>query len=186
MNLPAWNGMPFWSKQTSQALHTSHFAQASLQMARSLVRCPSSYRPPLDDRNFTSRGSSMKRTITASACLSALVGLTALAPSQALAQQNIAIAYEQPKKAEFGPILDRLRKRKVLETLQQFLSPLQFPMTVKTAECGAPYASYKAGGPIIICYEYVGLIESVLPAEKDPSNPTMPETLGRIGANPVT
>jgi len=128
----------------------------------------------------------MKRTITASACVGVLIGLIALAPSQALAQQNIAIVYEQPKKAEYGPILDRLRKRKVLETLQQFLSPLQFPMTVKTAECGAPYAPYKAGGPIIICYEYVGLIESVLPAEKDPSNPTMPETLGRIGANPVT
>jgi len=132
----------------------------------------------------------MKRTITASACLSALVGLTALAPSQALAQQNIAIAYEQPKKAEYGPIVDRLRKRKVLETLQQFLSPLQFPMTVKTAECGAPYAPYKAGGPVIICYEYAALIESVLPGEKGaPSDPTMPEmfkTLGRIGPNLIT
>jgi hypothetical protein len=130
----------------------------------------------------------MKRTITASACVSALIGLIALAPSQALAQQNITIVYEQPKKAEYGPILDRLRKRKVLETLQQFLSPLQFPMTVKTAECGAPYAPYKAGGPIIICYEYVGLIESVLPGEKDPapSGPTKPETLGRIGPNPIT
>jgi putative metallopeptidase DUF4344 len=128
----------------------------------------------------------MKRTITASACVSALVGLIALAPSQALAQQNISIVYEQPKKAEHGPILDRLRKRKVLESLQQFLSPLQFPMTVKTAECGAPYAPYKAGGPIIICYEYVGLIESVLPGEKDPSDPTTPQTLGRVGANLVT
>jgi len=129
----------------------------------------------------------MKRTITASACVGVLIGLIALAPSQALAQQNIAIVYEQPKKAEYGPILDRLRKRKVLETLQQFLSPLQFPMTVKTAECGAPYAPYKARGPIIICYEYVGLIESVLPGEKDPvPDPTKPETLGRVGAFPVT
>ena len=129
----------------------------------------------------------MKRTITASACVGTLIGLTALVPSQALAQQNIAIIYEQPKKAEYGPILDRLRKRKVLETLQQFLSPLQFPMTVKTAECGAPYAPYKARGPIIICYEYVGLIESVLPGEKDPvPDPTKPETLGRVGAFPVT
>ena len=130
----------------------------------------------------------MKRTITASACVGTLIGLTALVPSQALAQQNIAIIYEQPKKAEYGPILDRLRKRKVLETLQQFLSPLQFPMTVKTAECGAPFAPYKAGGPIVICYEYVGLIESVLPGEKDPvsPDPTTPDTLGRVGPNPVT
>ena len=60
----------------------------------------------------------MKRTITAPACLAALIELTALAPSQAYAQQNISISYEQPKKAAVdGPHRDRLRKRKVLETL---------------------------------------------------------------------
>src|SRR5689334_12860136 len=77
-----------------------------------------------------SRGLPMKRTITAAACLAALIGLTALAPSQANAQQNISISYEQPKKAAYSAILDRLRKRKVLETLQQFLSPLQFPLSI--------------------------------------------------------
>jgi hypothetical protein len=138
-----------------------------------------------------SRGLSMKRTITAPACLAALIGLTALAPSQALAQQNISISYEKPKKASYGPILERLQKRKVLETLQQFLSPLQFPLTVKTAECGAHYAPYKAGGPVTICYEFVDLIESVLPGEQGPRSPdpTMQEmfkTLGRIGPNLIT
>src|SRR5262249_1448030 len=108
-----------------------------------------------------SRGLSMKRTITAPACLAALIGVTALAPSQAFAQQNISVVYEQPKKASYGPIVDRLKKRKALETLQQFLSPLQFPLTVKTAECGAQYAPYKSGGPVTICYEFVDLIESV-------------------------
>jgi hypothetical protein len=138
-----------------------------------------------------SRGLSMKRTITASACLAALIGVTALAPSQALAQQNISIVYEKPKKAAYGPILERLQKRKVLETLQQFLSPLQFPLTIKTAECGAHYAPYKAGGSVTICYEYVDLIESVLPGEQGPRSPdpTMQEmfkTLGRIGPNLIT
>jgi len=133
----------------------------------------------------------MKRTITASACLAALIGGIALAPSQALAQQNISIVYEKPKKAAYGPILERLQKRKVLETLQQFLSPLQFPLTVKTAECGAHYAPYKAGGPVTICYEFADLIESVLPGEQGPRSPdpTMQEmfkTLGRIGPNLIT
>ena len=107
----------------------------------------------------------MKRTITApactaSVCLAALIGITALAPSQALAQQNIAIAYEKPKKAAYGPILDRLQKRKVLETLQQFLSPLQFPLTIKTAECGAHYAPYKAGGSALFKSPHVHLDRS--------------------------
>ncbi len=133
----------------------------------------------------------MKRTITASACVAALVGLTALTPSRALAQQNISIAYEQPKKAEYLAIMKRLQQRKVLETLQQFLSPLQFPLTVRTAECGTHYAPYKAGGPVTICYEFVDLIESVLPGEKGPQSPdpTMQEmfkTLGRIGPNLIT
>src|SRR5215813_2120112 len=48
--------------------------------------------------------------------LPALIGLTALAPSQARAQQNISISYEQPKKAAYVEILNRLRKRKALET----------------------------------------------------------------------
>jgi len=133
----------------------------------------------------------MKRTITASACAAALVGLTALATSPALAQQNITISYEQPKKAEYGAILARLQQRKVLETLQQFLSPLQFPLTVRTAECGAHYAPYKAGGAVTICYEFVDLIESVLPGEKGPRSPDpnlqeMFKTLGRIGPNLIT
>jgi Putative metallopeptidase len=133
----------------------------------------------------------MKANITAPACVAALVGLTALVSSPALAQENVKIVYEQPKKAEFGAILDRLRKRKVLETLQQFLSPLKFPLTVRTAECGAYYAPYKHGGPVTICYEFVDLIESVLPGEKgvrspDPNLQDMFKTLGRIGPNLIT
>jgi hypothetical protein len=133
----------------------------------------------------------MKPTLTTSACAAALIGLTALMSSSAHAQQNITIAYEQPKKAEYVAILDRLRKRKVLETLQQFLSPLKFPLTVRTAECGAHYAPYKHGGPVTICYEFVDLIESVVPGEKgvrstDPGLPNMFGTLGKIGPNLIT
>jgi hypothetical protein len=132
----------------------------------------------------------MKRTITATACAAAF-GLAVFA-APAFAQANIKIIYEQPKKPEFGPILDRLRQRKVLETLQVFLSPLKFPLTVRTAECGSYYAQFKMGDPVTICYEYVDLIESVMPGEKgsprssDPNNPDMFKYLGRIGPILVT
>jgi hypothetical protein len=133
----------------------------------------------------------MKPTLTTSACAAAVIGLAALLSTPARAQQNITIAYEPPKKAEYIPMMDRLRKRKVLETLQQFLSPLKFPLTVRTAECGAHYSPYKHGGPVTICYEFVDLIESVLPGEKgvrstDPTLPNMFGTLGKIGPNLIT
>jgi hypothetical protein len=132
----------------------------------------------------------MKRTFIVPACVAALFGLAVYVPP-ALAQQNITIKYEPPKKAEYGPILERLRQRKVLETLQQFLSPLKFPLTVQTAECGAYYAPYKTGGPLTICYEYVDLIESILPGDKGPTSPDpdlqqMFRTLGRIGPILIT
>jgi hypothetical protein len=131
----------------------------------------------------------MKRTITATVCAAAF-GLAVFA-EPALAQANIKIVYEQPKKAEFTPIMQRLQQRKVLETLQVFLSPLKFPLTVRTAECGGYYAQYKMGDPVTICYEYVDLIESVMPGEKgprspDPNNPDMFRYLGRIGPILVT
>ena len=46
--------------------------------------------------------------------------------------------------------------RKVLETLQQFLSPLQFPLTIKTAECGAYYAPYLMPGMYQLTIEAQG------------------------------
>jgi len=131
----------------------------------------------------------MKRTITATACAAAF-GL-AIYAAPALAQENIKIAYEQPKKPEYAAILARLKERKVLETLQVFLSPLKFPITVKTSECGSYYAPYKMGDAVTICYEYVDLIESVMPGEKgprssDPNQPDMFKYLGRIGPILVT
>jgi hypothetical protein len=75
--------------------------------------------------------------------------------------------------------------------LQQFLSPLQFPLTAMTRECGDYYASYKSGGPLSICYEYIDLIESVVPGEKgpkgtDPKYQDLFKYLGRIGPVLVT
>jgi hypothetical protein len=103
----------------------------------------------------------MTRTITISvtAYLLALIG-TVILDAPAIAQDNITIVYEPPNKVEFQPIYQKLKDRAVLETLQRFLSPIKTMLTVKTDEChGNYYAPYQAGGPVIICYEYVSLIE---------------------------
>jgi hypothetical protein len=134
----------------------------------------------------------MSRTITISvtAYFLALIG-TVILDAPAIAQDNITIIYEPPNKVEFQPIYQKLKDRAVLETLQRFLSPIKTMLTVKTDEChGNYYAPYQAGGPVIICYEYVSLIESVMPGEetlKSPQHyPGLLNYLGRIGPILVT
>jgi putative metallopeptidase DUF4344 len=111
-------------------------------------------------------------------------------PGTASAQENIKISYEPTQK--FGTIASTLRQRKALETLRAFLSPLKFPLTVRTAECGGYYAPYQPDGAVVtLCYEYMDLIESVMPGEKGPKspdkdNPDVFRNLGQIGPVLVT
>src|SRR5260370_24997170 len=91
-------------------------------------------------------------------------------PSLAQEQTNqINIVYEEPKKADYRPIYERLKQRKVLEILQQFLSPLKLPrkLTVKTGECGGdPFAPYLPGREGTICYEFIHLVGKAQPPEQ--------------------
>jgi hypothetical protein len=81
---------------------------------------------------------------------------------------QIEIAYVEPRQAKYREIYQRVKQLHVLETLQEFLAPLRLPdkLTVKIDECGGamtiPYAS-KA--PVVICYEYIALIEANIPTE---------------------
>jgi len=135
----------------------------------------------------------MKRIglIAAAACGIASIVL-AVSAVPAAAQKQTTITYEEPKSKELRPFYLKLKKLAVLETLQKFLSPLKFSLALKAAECGGPYAPYTPGGPVTICYEYVSLIESVLPGEQatlkspDKSIPDLFGDLGRIGPVLVT
>ena len=51
---------------------------------------------------------------------------------------NIDIAYVRPTDVRFDLIHDRMRQLEVLETLQEFLSPLKLPskIAVKMDQCG--------------------------------------------------
>src|SRR5262249_24549932 len=70
---------------------------------------------------------------------------------------QIDIAYVEPSDAAFKPIYEGLKRRKVLEELEEFLSPLRLPqkVLVKIEQCDAPSRPYQPGGPVTICYEYV-------------------------------
>src|SRR5262249_30639186 len=81
-------------------------------------------------------------------------------------------AYEEPTSDAFRPVYQRLKQLQVLERLQRFLAPLRLTrdLTVKTAECPNPpsgrvyaYVPYQSGQPVVVCYNYVKLIEDLAP-----------------------
>jgi hypothetical protein len=101
----------------------------------------------------------------ACALLIAGLGSSAAQTSSDLTNAQIEIAYAQPANAALRPVYERLRERKVLETLQQFLAPLKIPrkLLVKFDQCGATAVRYKPQGPVTICYDYVSEVERLAP-----------------------
>jgi Putative metallopeptidase len=88
-------------------------------------------------------------------------------PPPDLFNPKVEFEYVRPRNADFAPLYERLKARKVLETLRQFLAPLKFKdgqkLTVKFDECGAPYQGYKRQGVVTACYEFVDQIDRLAP-----------------------
>ena len=102
------------------------------------------------------------------------------APS--MGNSQVDIAYVEPRDPAFAPIRERLMKRRVLEQLQQFLSPLRLPrkLLVKVDQCNATSARYQPGGPVTICYEYIAQIDKIAPRETPPGS--LPRETMIVGA----
>ncbi len=94
------------------------------------------------------------------------LALPALAqPAPPPQTSRVETSYVEPKDPDFRPIHERLKQRRVLEQLQQFLAPLRLPATLKVSieQCGAPFVPYRPGEPVRICYEYIEDIERLAP-----------------------
>src|SRR5215471_17017334 len=116
-------------------------------------------------RNDQHQGTSPMRRTLAAAALACAVMATLSPPlvAQDLHVSQIEIAYQEPKEPALRPIYERLKKRQVLEDLQQFLSPLKLPrkLIVRLDECGAATVHFQPGGPVTVCYEYIEEIERI-------------------------
>ncbi|MBX9773052.1 MAG: DUF4344 domain-containing metallopeptidase [Xanthobacteraceae bacterium] len=75
---------------------------------------------------------------------------------------QVRISYVEPKNPAHRPIYERLQKRRVLEDLRDFLSPLKLPqpLTIKIEGCGVVNAYYSSGA-VTICYEYVAWLHQI-------------------------
>jgi len=91
--------------------------------------------------------------------------------AQDLQVSPVDIAYEEPRNPTFRPYYEDLKQRKVLEDLQQFLSPLRLPrrVLVMTAECGTDVVPYQPGHPVTLCYEYLARIVTLAPPVTTPT-----------------
>ena len=102
--------------------------------------------------------------------LVAMVGGLALWASPAAAQApaaavggQVRISYGEPKTPAHRVIYERLQKRRVLEDLQEFLSPLKLPapLTIKIEACNGVVNAYYSNQAVTICYEYIAWIHQV-------------------------
>jgi hypothetical protein len=80
---------------------------------------------------------------------------------------NIDIAYLRPADSRLAFTYDRMRQMEVLETLQEFLSPLKLPskITVKMEQCGGVLTVPYKQGVVTICYEHLKAIHDSAPQE---------------------
>jgi len=105
--------------------------------------------------------------------LAVAAALTLVALPSATAQQfprnpDITIDYVRPTDGKFALVHDRMRQLGVLETLQEFLSPLRLPRTiaVRMDQCGGELTlTYRPQAPVTICYEHLALIRATAPTD---------------------
>lgn len=106
-----------------------------------------------------------------------MVFIPAMATTAFAAPQKtnrISVSYVPPKNPAHQLIYERLKERKSLEKLQEFLSPFRLPRTLKVelAGCdGDANASYEDDA-ITICYEYIDELWKNMPAQTTPAGIT--------------
>jgi hypothetical protein len=84
-----------------------------------------------------------------------------------------------PKNPAHQQIYERLKERRTLEKLQEFLSPFRLPRTLKIslAGCDGEADAYYEDDAITICYEYVDDLWKNMPAETTAAGVTPIDTV---------
>jgi hypothetical protein len=92
-----------------------------------------------------------------------------LMPADKLNTNQFDYIYEAPKNPAHQPIYESLKKARVLEKLQEILSPIRFPIkvTLKTRGCDGIVNATFWDDAIQVCYEYFEYVLQQMPkAEK--------------------
>src|SRR6267378_2851058 len=122
------------------------------------------------------RGSSMTgcvvKTLVKGAFLGAAIGLamSAQANAQRLVDpetSSVRITYVEPVNPAHQPIMERLKRRQVLEDLRHFLSPLRLParLLIKVEGCNGTVNAWYSANAVTYCYEMIEYIRKSAPKE---------------------
>jgi Putative metallopeptidase len=84
--------------------------------------------------------------------------------------RQIDVAYLPPKDARHQPLYELLKRNRVLEKLQEFLSPFRLPRRVlmKVEGCDGIANAFSGDGAVTVCYEYLDEIWANVPKETTP------------------
>jgi hypothetical protein len=111
-------------------------------------------------------------TLVKGALLGAAIGLSmsAQANAQRLVDSetsSVRITYVEPINPAHQPIMERLKKRQVLEDLRDFLSPLRLParLLIKVEGCNGTVNAWYSANTVTYCYEMVEYIRKSAPKE---------------------
>jgi len=113
----------------------------------------------------------MKTTLALAVAGMLLVTATAMKAFAASKTNQISISYALPKNPAHQATYKDLKERRVLEKLQEFLSPFRLPRTLKFSFTGCDGEDDAAYGDdtITICYEYVAKLWKNMPAKTTPA-----------------
>ncbi len=91
------------------------------------------------------------------------------AANEPLRNPQVVIEYVMPRTPALVEVHERLKTARVLELLQEFLSPLRLPrqLGVRLAECGALEVAYNPQQAVTICYEFVREVEVQAPGTRE-------------------
>jgi hypothetical protein len=104
----------------------------------------------------------MRALAFAAVVAAVLFGGAGVSAQQARPEQ-ITIRYVEPADPAHRPILERLRERRALETVQAIFAPMRLPkpLAIQTSSCEGQINAWFDGDTITICYEYVAWIAEV-------------------------
>ena len=100
-----------------------------------------------------------------------LLNVTAMTALAASKTQRVSIRYVPPKNPTHQKIYKELKERRVLEKLQELLSPFRLPRTLKISlvGCDGEDDAYYGDDAITICYEYGEKLWKNMPAKTTPA-----------------
>src|ERR1700704_3764561 len=111
-------------------------------------------------------------TLAKATVFGAAIGLAMSAPATAQRlvdpeTSSVRITYVEPVNPAHQPIMERLKRRQVLEDLRDFLSPLRLParLLIKVEGCNGTVNAWYSANAVTYCYEMIEYIRKSAPKE---------------------